>query len=147
MQRDHAPSHPLKRDSRKTGNAHHLRKYIRTGEAANGLHEVAVGRRIAGDHAPKRRNDLERVGVVQPIKARNIDGGEFKAEKSAADAQHAIDLGERQLNPRDIANTECDGDGIIASVTKRQHLAATLNESYTVTALGRPCPSDLEHLA
>ena len=57
-----------------------------------------------------RRDDVERIKLVERVEAGHIDRGEFQAEEAPADLQHAMRFGERALDARHVADAEGDGD-------------------------------------
>ena len=135
-------------DARKMRLAHHGGERLRLREAADRFDQIAIGLGIAGDRAAERGNDVERIEVVEPVEARHVDGRKFKADEAAADFQHAIRLRKRALDARHVADAECDGHGIEASIGERQRLRIALRESNDIveSALDGALAPDGEHL-
>jgi hypothetical protein len=97
-------------------------------KTADRFHQIAIGFRIARNRAAERGNDIERIEVVEPVEAWNIDGGEFEAKEFAADLEHAKSLGQRHFDPRHVADAEGDGHGVEAAIRKRQRLGIGFGE-------------------
>ena len=74
-------------------------------EAADRFDQIAIGLGVAGHRAAERRDDVERIEVVERVEAGNVDGGEFEAEKAAADASARGTL--RRAPPRCAARCGC----------------------------------------
>src|SRR6516165_3972657 len=146
MQCDNAAAHALERDTGEARFPHHPREARGRGEAADRFHEIAVGLRIPGDDAAERGDDVEGVEIVERIEPGNVDGRELEAEKTSADAQHAMRLGKRGCDPRHVADTERNGDSVEAASAKRQALGVALDEGCSVAVRAQPRPAHLQHL-
>ena len=105
-------------------------KGLRPRKAADRFDEVAVGVAIARHRAAQRRDDVEGIEVVERIEAGHVDGREFEAEKSPAGPQHAIELAQRDFDPRHVADAEGDGAGVEAAVRKRQRFGIAGGERH-----------------
>ena len=81
-----------KGDARESGGPHHAGKDLGRWKAADRFDQIAVGFGIAGDEAAERRDDVERIEVVECVEPRHIDGGEFQAQKMAPDGEHTMSI-------------------------------------------------------
>src|SRR6185437_16577988 len=100
------------------------------------------------DGAADRRNDVERINLIELVEAGYIDRREFEAKEASADLQHAMRFGERAFDARHVADAEGDGDAIEAAVGIGEFLGVALLESDDVIApaLGGARAADAEHL-
>src|SRR5262249_34984146 len=117
-------------------------------EAADRFHEIAVRPGVAGDDAPERGDNVERIKIINRIETRYVHGGEFQAEEASADAQHAISLAQRRVDAWHVANAEGDGDRVVAAFGKRQRLGVAFDEGNRIIepAFGRARSPECEHV-
>src|SRR6202044_3977994 len=78
MKRDDAAGYRLDRNAGKAGVPHHGGKGLRFRKATDRFDEIAIGVGVARHHAAKARNDIEGIEIIEPVKARHIDHGEFE---------------------------------------------------------------------
>ena len=128
MQRHHAAGEALEGDATEISAADHVGELRGLGKLADRLDEIAIGLGVAGHGAADRRDDVERIEVVEPVKARHVDRGELQADEMSAELQHAMDLAERHVDARHVADAERDGDGVEALVRERQRLGVRVDE-------------------
>jgi hypothetical protein len=143
------PAHGPVGYARKSRRAQHRGENLRLWKAANRFDQITIRFRVAHDHPAERRNDIERIEVIERIERGNVDGGEFETEKSAADLEHAVRFRERMLDARHIADAEGDGHGVEAAVGKRQRFGIGPGEiegRLIAAKLRRACAADLEHV-
>ena len=110
------------------------------------LDQIAIGLGVARHGAADRGNDVERIELVEPIETRHVDRGKFQAEEMPAGLQHAMDLAERHVDARHVADAERDGDGIEALVRERQRLGVGLDEFDIALGLRGALAADREHV-
>src|SRR5262249_32792143 len=100
MQRHDAAGERLRGYAAEAGGANHRGEIVRLGKAPDRLDEVAVGFRIARDRAAERRDDIERIEVIERVEPRHVDGGELETEEMAAQPEHAEGFLQRRLDAR-----------------------------------------------
>src|SRR4029450_6059421 len=109
--------------------------------------KVPVRLGVACDRAPKRRDHIERIEVVEPVQPRDVDMRELEAEKVPARTKDAKGLSKRRLDSRHITNAERDRARIKAFVREGQRLGVAFHKAHDLTKpalIGAP-PPDLEH--
>src|SRR5215831_21389916 len=131
--RQHAEAHPA--ESRRRD---HIGESLRLREAPDRFHQISIGASVACYRAAERRDDVKGVEIVERIEPRHIDSGKFKADKAAAMPQHAVELGERDIDPRHIADAERDGASIEAAVRERQTFSIARREYHAVVKPALP---------
>jgi hypothetical protein len=114
----------------------------------NRFDQILVGLGIPGDGAAERRDHLEREQVVDPVQPGHVDGGKFQAQEPAAGFQHAIGFAQGKIDPRHVADAECDGVGVEAAIGKCQRLGIALDERDLLVEMARggTGAADLEHV-
>ena len=112
------------------------------------LDEIAVGRAVASDDLPERRNGGERIGVVNAVQHREIDARKFEAEKPSTASQHPMRLSERSLDARHVADAEGDGVGVEPPIRQRQSLRIGFDKRHPIieAASSRALRSDAQHI-
>src|SRR5579885_727756 len=95
MKRNHAAGQQAETHPPEPGRRDRFSKGFRLRKAPDRFDKIPVGVGVAGDGLAKRRNDIERIKVVNRIEPRHIDAGKFQTEKTAARPQHAMELGKR----------------------------------------------------
>ena len=112
------------------------------------LGEVAIRFRIAGDHAAERRNDVERVEIIEPVETGHVHARELEAEKVPAWAQYAERLRQGGVDTRHVADAERDRVGVEALVGKDQRFSVAFREDYVLrkVALDGTLAPDLQHI-
>ena len=106
----------------------HRGKARLVGKAADRLDEIAVRLAVADDEVADHRDHVEGEQLVQAVETSHIDGGEFETEKTAARPEDAEGLRKSALDPRHVADTEGDGDGVVDAVLERQVLGICFDE-------------------
>src|SRR5262249_20986991 len=147
MQRNHAarqyteayPSEPGRRD--------HFRKGLGFRKAPDRFDQISVRLGIARDRPAERRDDVERIEIVDRIESGHIDAGKLEAEEAAGRPQHPKELRERDIDPRHIAHAECNGAGIEVAARERQAFGIARHEAHAAVepALRGALASNGEH--
>ena len=127
MQRDDAAAHRPKRNAGEA-EARIIAAKAPASEIGGSIHQIAIGFRVADHGAADRRNNVERIEIVEPVEAGQGDGGKLQANEPAAGPQHAKRLRQRLLDPRHVADAECHRRGIEAAVTKRRRFGVGFGE-------------------
>ncbi len=148
MQRHDTAREALPVDAGKARRPHHFGKRARLGKLADRFDEIAIGVGVAGHRTAERRNDLERKQIVDSIEPGHVDSGKFQAQEPAAGPQHAIGFAEREIDPRHVADAECDGVGIETAVRESQCLGVSFHERHPVVEMPRrrALAADVEHI-
>ena len=112
------------------------------------LDEVAIGRAVARDDLPERRNRGERIGVVNAVQHRQIDARKFEAEKPPAMLQHPMGFSERPLDARHVADAEGDRISVVTPIRQRQSLCIGFDKGHAIVeaAFARALRSDAQHV-
>eukprot|EP00964_Phaeocystis_antarctica_P129329 scaffold93179_cov72-Phaeocystis_antarctica.AAC.2 len=99
--------------------ANQARKRLLVGELLDALHQVLVRGGIVGHQPADLRDDVERVLLVCLAEHRVVHLAELEAHEAAARSQHAVRLGERVGDARDVADAEGDRVHVEALVLER----------------------------
>src|SRR5712691_7299084 len=147
MQRNHAPGQQAEAHLPEPCRCDHFRKGRRFRKAPDRFDQISVGFRIARDRPAERRDYIEGIEIVERIEPGHIDAGKFETEKAAAGPQHAEEFDKRDIDPRHVADAECDGAGTEAPVRERQGFGITRHEAHAAfePALSGALATDAEH--
>ena len=112
------------------------------------LDEIAIGRAVADDDLPHRRDGRRGTGVVDAIEHRQIDAREFEAKEPPAALQHPIGFRKRLLDARHIADAESDRVGVEPPIRQRQCLSIGFNKGHPVVEAASPraLGADAQHI-
>src|SRR3984893_15400842 len=149
MHRNHSAGQHAEADAAEPRRRDHFRKRLRPWEAPDRFDQISIGFRVTRDRAAERRNDVEGIEIVERIEPGHIDSGKFEAEKPAAMPQHAIEFGERDVDPRHVADAERDGTSIEAAAREGQAFGVACREPHAGVkpALRRAFTPDVEHFS
>src|SRR3954468_17101386 len=99
-------------DAGETGVTDHAGEKFGLWKIADRFHKIAIRFGVAGDRASDLRDHIERVKLVELLKARYIDRGKFQTQKMPARLEHAVGFLQRCIDAGDIANAERDRIGV-----------------------------------
>ena len=103
-----------------TGIGHFLFQGRGRGEMADGLGQVRIGARVAGDHLADARQDPVQIKIVQPAPDAFAAGAELQDAGAAAGGEHAQHLGKGLGARRDVADAEGHGHAVHRGVGQGQ---------------------------
>src|SRR6185437_2484026 len=86
------------------------------------------------------RNHLERIELVEPVQAGQVDGGKLQAQEAPAYSQDTIGLLQRALDARNVADAERDRDAIETAVGIGKLFGIALFEDYGALKSARDGP-------
>src|SRR5579864_1948401 len=147
MQRDDAACQQAIAYAAESSGRDFLGKGLRLREAPDRFDEIAIWLGIADDKATKRRNDVERIKVVERVEPRHVDGREFETDETASGPQHAKKFAERDIDLRHVADAKRNGHRIVSAVREGQALGIAHRETHPVESevMGALAP-DREHV-
>ena len=105
---------------RETGIGHFLFQGRGRGEIADGLGQILIGARVAGDHLADTRQDPVQIKIVQTAPDAFAAGAELQDAGAAAGGEHAQHLGKGLGARLDVADAEGHGHAVHRSVGQGQ---------------------------
>src|SRR6266481_7510151 len=120
MQRNHAAGQHAEAYPAESRRCDHVAKGLGLWKAPDRFDQIPIGLGVTCDRAAERRDDVKGVEIIDRIEPGHVDGRKFEAEKPAAGPQYAMELGQRDIDPRHVTDAERDRAGIVAAVRERQ---------------------------
>ena len=99
-------------------------------EAADRFHQVAIRLPITRNGAAERRDDVERVKIIQPSRPGTSTAENSRQRNLPPTLQYAKRLGQRHIDPRHIADAERNRHGIEAAICERQRFRIACRKSH-----------------
>src|ERR1041384_8537490 len=85
LRRPHAAREALERHAAEARAADHLGEFLGLGKLTDRFDEIAIGLGIASHRAADLRNHVERIEIVEPVEARQVDRRKLQAEEMPAE--------------------------------------------------------------